>query len=80
MDKVETKARIGDLMQELEYRQFEQWLAKRNAGEIVWNTKDGKGIPISQMPDSHLKNAIKLYERQMQKRKELAEAACDFDW
>ena len=36
----------------------EAWLRCRNAGEIVWRTKEGKEIPIKEMSDQHLLNAI----------------------
>lgn len=44
-------ADIHDLIQE-------QWLRKRNKGEIVWKTKTGNEIPINEMTDSHLENTI----------------------
>ena len=48
------KASIHDLAKEL-------WLRQRNTGQIVWKTKDGKEIPINEMSDSHLINAIRKY-------------------
>lgn len=36
----------------------EQWLRKRNKGEIVWKTRTGNEIPINEMTDSHLENTI----------------------
>ena len=42
---------------------LELWLRRRNANEIVWTTKGGEKIPINQMSDEHLINAIILAER-----------------
>ena len=50
------KADIDDLRLEL-------WLRRRNANEIMWTTKSGEKIPISQMTEKHLINAIALAER-----------------
>ena len=44
-------ADIDDLIQE-------QWLRKRDKGEIVWKTRTGNEIPINEMTDSHLENTI----------------------
>ena len=45
-------ATIDDLRMEL-------WFRRRNAGEIRWKTKEGLEIPINQMSDSHIVEAIK---------------------
>ena len=42
----------------LEDLKREAWLRCRNAGEIVWRTKEGKEISIKDMTDQHLLNAI----------------------
>ena len=46
------KAELKDLV-------LEKWLRARNEGTLVWVTKDGKEMPIKDMTDSHLENAIK---------------------
>lgn len=43
--------------------ELELWLRSRDKGEMVWQTKDGKIIPIKDMSNTHLFNAInKLVE------------------
>lgn len=43
--------------------ELELWLRRREKREIVWQTKEGKIIPIQEMSDTHLFNAInKLVE------------------
>lgn len=63
---------IKDLLQE-------QWLRKRNQGKLVWTTKDGKQIPLKDMTDQHIQNAINCLTR----NEEMKDAAYDFmdeDW
>ena len=50
------KATLEDLEKEL-------WLRNRNAGSIVWVTKEGKEVPIKDMTDEHLENTIKMIHR-----------------
>lgn len=47
------RAVLEDLLQE-------QWIRDRNSGNIVWVTKNGESIPIKDMTDQHLQNAINL--------------------
>ena len=44
------RAELNDLYKEL-------WLRRRNSGELVWKSKSGD-IPIKDMTDEHLNNAI----------------------
>lgn len=57
---------IGDLL-------LEQWLRRRNSGELKWKTKDGKEIPIKDMTDEHLENAIRSAQR-------FDESSCEDLW
>lgn len=50
------KARLKDLYKEL-------WLRDRNSGELVWEGKDGS-VPIREMSDEYLNNAIRAMEQQ----------------
>ena len=61
------RAVINDLLKEI-------WLRNRNRGEIVWVTKDGKEIPINEMTDQHLLNAIEYLTR----KREYDEIAADY--
>jgi hypothetical protein len=40
-------------------RMYEDREARRNFRTEVWTTKDGRGIPITDMDDKHLFNAYK---------------------
>ena len=57
------KATIQDLKLEL-------WLRQRNSGSIIWTTKDNKNIPIKDMGNKHLVNALKMLLIQKEKQKE----------
>lgn len=50
------KAGINDL-------EREAWLRAREKGEIVWQTKDGRQIPIKEMTYEHLVNTIRMLIR-----------------
>lgn len=52
-----TKASYTDL-------QLELWLRRREQGEIVWITKEGKVLPIKDMTNPHLVNTMRMLERQ----------------
>lgn len=47
-----SKASLNDLL-------LEQWLRRRNNGEITWTSKGGETKPIKEMSDTHLDYAIK---------------------
>lgn len=51
------KARLDDLEREL-------WTRMRDQGRIKWTAKSGKEIPIRDMTDKHLLNAIMMLYRQ----------------
>jgi len=55
------KADINDMRLEL-------WLRKRNAGEILWKTKDGRIIALKDMADEHLLRCIEALREQEQER------------
>lgn len=46
---------LDDLRKEL-------WLRRRNSGELAWRTKDGNHIPVKDMTDEQIANAIKMLE------------------
>ena len=76
MDTEQRKATLRDL-------KLEQWFRKREAGEIVWKTKDGNLIPINEMSDSHLQNAINHVEERnylQAQWEEACEAYFDSNW
>lgn len=47
--------------------ELELWLRQREKKEIVWTTKQGVQIPINDMTDDHIINAIKCITRQDEK-------------
>ena len=52
----------------------ELWLRKRERGELVWTTKDGKNIPLKDMTTEHSENCLTC----MSKAREYEDAAWDF--
>ena len=54
--KEKRRAVLDDLLKE-------KWLRERGDGDIVWKTKDGHEIPIVEMSDEHLDNAIEFLKR-----------------
>lgn len=59
---------------DIEDLKLELWLRKRNAGEIIWTTKNKQSISIKDMSDKHLVNTIAFLE----KKEELQEIENDF--
>lgn len=53
---------------------LELWLRQREAGNILWETKNGDKLSIRKMGDSHLNNAIKCLEKQASYEDECWEA------
>lgn len=50
------KATLKDL-------ELELWLINRDSSKIIWETKDKNIIPIKDMSDDHLINAINYLEK-----------------
>ena len=70
MEDILIKADIRDL-------ELELWLRQRNNNSIVWTTKQGDNIPINQMTDEHLINAIKLSKKIIDRQNFLLELEGD---
>ena len=70
MEDTLIKADISDL-------ELELWLRQRNNNSIVWTTKQGENIPINQMTDEHLINAIKLSRKIIDRQNFLLELEGD---
>ena len=66
--KKKRRAVLEDLLKE-------KWLRERGDGDIVWKTKDGHEIPIIEMSDEHLDNAIEFLRR----KKEFEGVAAVYD-
>ena len=54
---------------------LERWLRQRESKKIIWETKDGLRLPIQEMTDSHLKNAVECARRRI-----LEDAINDSAW
>lgn len=48
---------------EIEYAVLE-WSIQESARKGIWTTKDGRQMHVSEMTDSHLRNAIAFLEKQ----------------
>lgn len=63
------KSRLEDLedcrLANLDDLLLERWLRQRESKDIIWKTKDGIRLPIQEMTDSHLKNAIECARRRI---------------
>ena len=68
MEQEIREATRDDLVKEL-------WLRERNSGALVWVTASGEKVPVKDMTDSHLKNAI----RKMSEIEEFNEMAAEID-
>lgn len=66
--KEKRRATLDDLLKE-------KWLRERGDGDIVWKTKDRHEIPIVEMSDEHLDNAIEFLKR----KKEFDDVAAVYD-
>lgn len=51
------------MLSDLENLEKELWLRLRNSGALTWRTREGKDIPIKDMSDEHLVNAIHMIQR-----------------
>jgi hypothetical protein len=51
----------------LEHLELELWLRQRERKEIIWITKQGDQIPINDMTNNHIINAIKYITKQDEK-------------
>lgn len=57
---------------------MELWLRRRNAGEIVWTTRNGDKIAINKMGSSHLVNTINYLERLAENRSAIEVAEIEY--
>lgn len=69
-----TKEREQVALATLEDLERELWLRVRESGELVWITKDGNVIPIKEMSNTHLWNAIKMLYRNQKAEEDYLEA------
>lgn len=58
---------------------FELWLRQRNSSNISWITRDNTNIPINEMSNKHLVNAIKMLYRRSKKENDFNEVMATID-
>lgn len=69
-----TKEKEQKVLATLEDLERELWLRVRESGKLVWTTKEGNVIPIKEMSNVHLWNAIKMLYRNQKAEEDYLEA------
>lgn len=67
------EATIADLL-------LEKWLRSRNSGQLCWKTRDGRAVPLKDMSDKHLQNALDMLNRDKAEEDAFLSTEClDYD-